>query len=171
VDERRYAAQISGSGPQPNAYSRITRTPLYIRPQEKLGAGVAGRYHPPSGSMTVSRATVEPGSEWANPIPHESAHVIYDRAGLGEYAGDLLGLIPQQAVDILRSAMEKYPSFSSQDAGVRIRRFVDEGLGYSIGQPWGTAYVNAVAARIRDPKLRARLLRLHANGLGSRGLT
>ena len=153
--------------PSPDAYSRITQTPITIDP--KLEAqGRSGEYWPDVNSIRISpNYTLPSATGQFSQIPHESAHAIFSQSPeLKEPANlaALAKLVPStQRNLILGSPVYKpLPDYGSPEM------LVDEGLGHSIGDSDATKYVTEVARRIKDPKLREQLLRLHMNALLAR---
>lgn len=140
--------------PQPTAYSRITRTPIYI---QDPGGGLAGQYK--DGAITVSPQHLEK-------IPHESAHAIFDQANLKTKVADLARAVPEGA----RNRILADPVYQAQPDYNTPGELADEGLAYSIGDPDRAKYVDQAAGAIADPTLRDRLLRLNVNAINAKPL-
>ena len=145
---------VKPTSSEPTAFTRITHTPVTFTAQPQ---GQGGLYE---------NGAIEVGPQFANGmnsvLPHEQAHAIYDQAGLKSQANELLpGVPPARIATILGSHL--------YDRDHSAENLTNEGLAYTIGQPWAEddQYVNAAAARIADPALRAKLLRLHANRRGA----
>lgn len=138
----------------PQAYSRITRTPIYMQPGLRAnGAKAAGIYHPDYNMMEVDPEYAQPGR---GTIAHESAHAIWNNSNLKGMGGVMAPQVPPSQ----NSTMELYKY--APDPETR----ADEGLGFSIGDPSAQGYVNSAASKITDPNLRQQLLRLNANRMG-----
>ena len=131
--------------PQPQAYSRITRTPIYI---QDPGGGLAGQYK--DGAITVS-------PQHLDKIPHESAHALFDQANLKTKAADLARAVPEGA----RNRILADPVYQAQPDYNTPGELADEGLAYSIGDPDRAKYVDQAAGAIADPTLADRLRRLN----------
>lgn len=95
-------------------------------------------------------------------IGHESAHRIFDLAGLRSKASELAPKVPnlQRATVALRNDI-----YQPTDEVL-----ANEGLGYSIGDPDATPYVQQAASRIGSDDLRRMLIRLHNNRVASQRL-
>lgn len=131
--------------PQPDAYSRITRTPIYL---QEPGNGLAGQYR--NGAMTVS-------PQHLDVIPHESAHALFDQANLKTKAAALARAVPEGA----RNRILADPVYQAQPDYNTAGELADEGLAYSIGDPDRAKYVDQAAGAIADPTLADRLRRLN----------
>lgn len=138
--------------PQPQAYSRITRTPIYVG---NPGTDMAGRYE--HGAITIAP------DQW-NLVPHESAHAIYDQAALRNQASQLLPYVAEGA----RNRVLADPFYQRQSDYGSPEELTDEGLAFSIGDRGRAGYVNHVADTITDPAIAARLRRLNDIALNSR---
>ena len=156
-----------GAGPSPNAYSRITQTPITIDPKLET-QGRSGEYWPDINSIRISpNYTLPSATGQFSQIPHESAHAIFSQSPELKEPSNLAALaklVPStQRNLILGSPVYKpLPDYGSPEM------LVDEGLGHSIGDSDATKYVTEVARRIKDPKLREQLLRLHMNAIQAR---
>lgn len=137
----------------PNAYTRITRTPIY---HEQLQDGAEGQYK--ESRILPGHIVMPPGNMDPNTLRHESAHAIYDKAGLEGMAGRLAGQVSPR----LREQFSNQPMYNANDPYT----VSNEGLGWSVGDPRERGYVNHVASQISDPLQRQRLLRLQAMGIG-----
>ena len=136
---------------QPTAYTRITRTPVYVEDQP----GLAGTYA--NGAITIS-----PG-HW-DVIPHESAHQLYDQANLKARARQLAPAVGEAQRNFILAS----PTYRNMADAGGAEQLSDEGLGFSIGDPRATGYVDTVANAIQNPSIAAKLRRLNSNALGSR---
>jgi hypothetical protein len=155
MDWRKLARDfIQGStgarSPLPDAYSRITRTPIQF---DDLPDGVGGYYEPDTDRMRVSRSNANPST-----IPHESLHALYTKSGLPSNDPTLAGLVPRDTRAFITQNPGVYPNPEAVMA--------DEGLAYSIGRPGSTEFVRRATERLRDP----RVMRLHTNRLGVKAL-
>jgi hypothetical protein len=158
----------------PAAMTRITRTPVF-EGGEGWPATKGGQYDPNTGAITVLPEGMQP---FYRILPHESAHAIYDQAGLSQITPQLFGPtmphLPPAAVNQIQIHPELYPiigtrSSSGMPSFKQDREILsNEGLAFSIGDPAGTPFVEAIANKIKDPALAAELLRLHHNALGTR---
>lgn len=139
--------------PQPAAYTRITRTPVYVDPN--MPAGQAGGYG--AGKITIAP------DHW-DTLPHEQAHVLYDQAHLVSQAPELAPAVPE----LKRQFIQASPIYNQQPGAGNAEQLSDEGLGFSIGDPTATDYVEKVARKIKDPAIAARLRRLNDNAIATR---
>jgi hypothetical protein len=137
--------------PPPVAYSRITHSPISVEDQP----GLKGTYK--GGAITISP------EQWGI-VPHESAHQIYDKAGLAAQAPQLA----PQVSEANRNLIAATPVYRQGPNAGTPDQVANEGLGFSIGQPTETDYVEKVASAIKDPVLATRLRRLNSNALGAR---
>lgn len=143
---------------EPQAYSRITRTPIYIDPN--MPEEYAGAYWPGKGIKTSPKYT-QPGDDT---IVHESAHDLWQRALLDNSASELAPKVPPAQRNTILRYTDIYPDPSD-------RTMANEGLGYGIGNPDATPYVQAVGSKIQSPELRRMLLRLHQNRISAQKLS
>jgi hypothetical protein len=153
---------------QPTAQTRITRTPVYQTIGDDWPDGKAAEYDP-----ATKRITVLGFSNARKDIPHESAHALFDAAGLAPASGQLTSQGPGLSLEA-RSLINYFPQLYKPLAGfdpAEVKRhqemMADEGLAYSIGNAEGTPYVEYVASRIGDPAIAAQLRRLHNNALAN----
>lgn len=136
---------------QPDAYSRITRTPIF---KSNLPSGIEASYLPKflglGGSIQVPRGdTIDESA-----LRHESAHSIYDDANLSKIAEQLVPKLSRTVSDSIRAT----PYY--QDKGLSNDLMANEGLGHSVEQSEGSGYTSAVASQIPNLALRQALLRL-----------
>lgn len=148
---RRLLGLQSPPSGEPNAYSRITRTPIHISPETEV-KGTSGLYYPEFDAMAVGHDYAQPGR---STIPHESAHSIYLKSGLQRYAPEIAQRVPQEK----RALINIHPELYDQTPDT----MANEGLGYSVGDPDATEFINYTAGKIQNPQLRQMLLRLHNN--------
>lgn len=144
--------------PQPVAQSRFTRTPIYSSTGADWPENKGGEYR--DGRITVRQDELQ-SPESGQLITHESAHDIFQRAGLTPLAGQLLARgpeLPTRATSRIYSNPQLYVNPAKDDA-----LLANEGLAYSLGWPQGTPYVEWVASQIQDPALAQQLLRMHQN--------
>jgi hypothetical protein len=162
--------------PQPQAYSRLTRTPIYV---QDLPKGQAGAYDAPTDSMTLgprqwnalqspSNPAIPPsGANAQDLIGHESAHSIYDKSGMSSNAAQLVNTVPEGK----RNLINALPLYNQQPGGGSDEQLTNEGLAYSIGdKSFGApAYVEKAAQSIeaKHPQAAALLRRLNSNALAS----
>ncbi len=145
---------------QPIAASRITRTPIYPPEGFPWPENKAGDYSPISNQIQIKGGYLQEVPSFV--IPHESAHAIFNQAGLEPSAPALANSGPgPQAQSLIAIAPNLYRQTPETMA--------NEGLAYSIGTHEGTPFVEHVASRISDPALAQQLLRLHRNALATRG--
>lgn len=135
------------------AYSRITQTPIYYNPDLPQDRG--GQYDAGSGLIETHPESMMSRGH----ISHESAHAIFDKANLYDLASKLSSDVPVSATGQIAFHPELYPNMNDD------KMLANEGLAFSIGDPTGTAYINKVASKIQDIRLRGQLLRLHDNAL------
>lgn len=140
------------------AQTRITRTPVYTVPREDWKEGTSlALYYPQVKSIQTPEGNLQTLS--ARILPHESAHDIFQKAGLGQSSAELLkGMTPSAGVmDQLRGYPGTYKLTPETVA--------NEGLAYSVGD-WGRGpFVYHVADQIKDPALADQLKRLHRNAV------
>lgn len=144
------------------AYSRITRTPIVLDRGNLDRRGIAGTREPDSngGHLLINPPYLQPN---LSIIPHESAHQIVAKAW-PDLAPGLAGLATQ-VPEAQRNLILAHPLYQQMKGAGQPEQMMDEGLGFSIGDPDATKYVQEVASRIKDPTLRDQLLRLHYTAL------
>lgn len=134
---------------RPDAYSRLSRTPIFKAP---LPDGIEGLHR---NDLFGSRIVVPQGDTIDDTaLRHESAHAIYDKAGMSKIAPVLAPKLGRTAKDTITSS----PFYQSQ--GITPELLANEGLGFSVEDPTQSQYTQSVANQITDPKLALALLRL-----------
>lgn len=135
-------------GVRPDAYSRLSRTPIF---KVNLPEGLEGVYR---RDMFGSKIMVPKGDTIDDPtLRHESAHAIYDQAGMSKIAPVLAPKLGRTAKDTITSS----PFY--QDQGIDDKLLANEGLGFSVEDPTQAGYTQHVANQM-DPKLALALMRL-----------
>lgn len=133
----------------PTAYSRITRTPIY---QGNIAEGTVGGYNESRilpGYINLPAGEMDPST-----IRHESAHSIYDAAGLNLISK----LLAARVSPSMREQLTSNPYYANR--GINDTVLSDEALGFGVETPSEKPYVDLVASQIKDPNLKQRLLRL-----------
>ncbi len=135
----------------PDAMSRITKTPIY---KADVPFGNLGSYQPKTmglgGSITVPKGDTMDDAT----IRHESAHAIWDKAGLNSQSDKLAPFVGKP----VRSMIEDAPFY--QQEGITPKLLASEGLGFSVEDPKHQEFTKRVAEMLKDPILRQALLRL-----------
>jgi len=135
----------------PDAMSRVTRTPIYKR---DLPVGVEGFYKPRGfgldGTITVPKGDTIDDST----LRHESSHAVWDQGGLNNNADKLVPFVGKGA----RETITGSPFY--QQEGITPKLLASEGLGFSVEDPKSQEFTKRVAEMLKDPVLRKALLRL-----------
>jgi hypothetical protein len=149
------------------ADTRISRTPIYQTTGDGWPEGKAAEYDP--ATKRISVLGLDNGRARRD-IPHESAHAIFDKAGLAPASGKLVSGVPPEVNALISYFPQLYRPLSGTDPSELKRHremIADEGLAYSVGRDEGTPYVEHVASQIKDSAIAAQLLRLHRNALAN----
>ena len=162
-----FAETFLPASPRPIAATRITRTPILQTSGESWPEDKAAEYNPATGNITVR--ALDAGQARTD-IPHESAHALFNQAGLSSQSANLSGQVPADAMRMINYFPQIYRPQQS-DAPAESQRYremvANEGLGYSIGNPDATPYVEAAANKMQNPHAAAQLLRLHRNAIAN----
>ncbi len=141
---------IFGAG-KPDAFSRITRTPIY---KGSLPQGVEARYLPKLGPFGGSIQVPQGETIDDSALRHESAHSIYDDAVLKRSA-------PTIAQNLSKEVAKRITGDDYYKArGITSDLLANEGLGFSVEDPTQAGFTEGVANMISNITLKKALMKL-----------